>query len=129
MQAKTPKAKRLLKRDVQRRSVCGIEVAIALLGGRWKPLIVYHLSGGTKRFSELRRLIPEVSQRMLTQHLRELETDGLISRKVYPVVPPKVEYALTEHAKELPETLRPLNEWGRKWQLAASARSSGERKR
>lgn len=125
MHAKTPKAKRPLKRDVQRRSVCGIEAAIAVLGGRWKPLIVHHLSEGTKRFSELKRLMPDVSQRMLTQQLRELEADGLISRTVYAVVPPKVEYALTDHARELPETLRPLNEWGRKWQLAASARSSG----
>lgn len=127
MTARTPKANRPLKRDVQRRSVCGIEVAIALLSGRWKPLIVYHLSGGTKRFSELKRLIPDVSQRMLTQQLRELEADGLINRKVYPVVPPKVEYALTSHAKDLPATLEPLNEWGLKWQRDARARSATAR--
>lgn len=124
MNTRTPKANRPLKRDVQRRSACGIEVAIALLSGRWKPLIVYHLSSGTKRFSELKRLMPEVSQRMLTQQLRELEADGLISRTVYPVVPPKVEYTLTTQAKELPETLRPLNEWGLKWQRGAISRTS-----
>jgi len=123
MPARTPKANRPLKRDVQRKSVCGIEVAIAVLGGRWKPLLLYHLTSGTKRFSELKRLTPQASQRMLTQQLRELEADGLINRTVFPVVPPKVEYSLTEHADELLETLRPLSAWGLKWQRETLERS------
>jgi len=81
------------------------------IGGRWKPVILYHLMGGTRRFSEFRRLVPQVSQRMLTQHLRELERDGLVHREVYREVPPRVEYSLTAHGRTMEPLLHQMNEW------------------
>jgi DNA-binding HxlR family transcriptional regulator len=82
-------------------SVCSseqLEKALSILDGRWKTLIIFHLfSGATMRFSDLRRAIPAVSQKMLIQQLRDLEKNGVVTRKVYPEVPPKVEYSLTKH--------------------------------
>ena len=72
---------------------CSVEAAIALIDGKWKSVILFHLMSGTLRFNALRRLIPGVTQRMLTNQLREMEEDGLITRKVYAQVPPKVEYS------------------------------------
>jgi DNA-binding HxlR family transcriptional regulator len=94
---------------------CPVEATLAVIGGKWKGLILFHLAqSGTHRFSELRRKIPGVSERMLTQQLRELECDGVVHREVYPEVPPKVEYSLTHYG----ETLRPICElmcvWGKK---------------
>lgn len=83
---------------------CPVETTIQVIGGRWKALILFHLGQGPARFNALRRLIPGVTQRMLTAHLRELEADGVITRKVFEVVPPHVEYALSP----LGETLLPL---------------------
>src|SRR5437660_3177283 len=80
---------------------CSVEAAMDVIGGKWKGLVLYHLLSGTKRFNELNRLIPSASIRMLTLQLRELEEDGVINRKVYPQVPPKVEYSLTDFGKEL----------------------------
>ena len=91
---------------------CPVKAAISALGGKWKPLIVYYLRFGTKRFSELRRLIPEATQQMLTQQLRQLERDGIVERTVYPVVPPKVEYALTPIGRRLEPILDMLERWG-----------------
>lgn len=94
---------------------CPVEATLSVIGGKWKVMILFHLTdSGTHRFAELRRKIPGVSERMLTQQLRELERDGLLHREVYPEVPPKVEYSLTEYG----ETLRPICElmcdWGKK---------------
>lgn len=89
-----------------------IETAVAILGGKWKLIILGHLSEGTRRFNEMRRLMPRITQRMLTLQLRELEADGLLTRKVYPQVPPKVEYSLTEQGKTLSPVLAALREWG-----------------
>ncbi|NFH45917.1 helix-turn-helix transcriptional regulator [Clostridium sporogenes] len=76
---------------------CTFEITIDLIGGKWKPLIIWHLgTKGTQRFNELKKLIPKITQKMLTQQLRELESDNLVNRKVYPQVPPKVEYSLTD---------------------------------
>ena len=75
---------------------CPVEVTLSLLSSKWKILIIRELLTGTKRFSEIKRTLPDVTQKMLTQSLRGLEEDGLIERKVYPVVPPKVEYSLSD---------------------------------
>ncbi|QLH43150.1 MAG: winged helix-turn-helix transcriptional regulator [Coxiellaceae bacterium] len=91
---------------------CAVEAALDVIGNKWKGVILYHLLDGTKRFNELRRLIPGVTQRMLTLQLRELEADGVISRQVYPQVPPKVEYSMTEYGKSLSPILLSLREWG-----------------
>jgi DNA-binding HxlR family transcriptional regulator len=91
---------------------CAVEAALDVIGSKWKGVILFHLLDGTKRFNELRKLIPSVTQRMLTLQLRELERDEVISRKVYPEVPPKVEYSLTPFGKELKPLLFSLREWG-----------------
>ena len=82
------------------------------MGGKWKGMILFYLSDGTKRYNELKRLIPDITQRMLTKQLRDLETDGIIHREVYPVVPPKVEYSLTESGKKLKPIISALRDWG-----------------
>lgn len=91
---------------------CPIEETLRVIGGKWKSLVLYYLRSGPRRFNELRRLIPRVTQRMLTQHLRELETDGIILRHVYEVVPPRVEYSLTEKGKSLLPVLDAMAVWG-----------------
>ena len=93
---------------------CSIEAAIGAIGGKRKGLILYHLSE-TKRFNELQKAIPAITQRMLTKQLRELESDGIISRKIYPQVPPKVEYSLTEFGQTLQPVLASLEAWGNKY--------------
>ncbi|MEM7023062.1 MAG: helix-turn-helix domain-containing protein [Pseudomonadota bacterium] len=91
---------------------CPVEAALELIGGKWKGLALFHLADGTKRFNELKRLAGTVTQRTLTKQLRELEADGLVSRTVYPVVPPKVEYALTKKGETLIPVLAALRDWG-----------------
>ena len=91
---------------------CPVEAALEAIGGKWKGIILFHVQGGTKRFNELRRLIPDITQRMLTKQLRELETDQILIRKVYPEVPPKVEYSLTEFGETLSPILCALKKWG-----------------
>jgi DNA-binding HxlR family transcriptional regulator len=94
--------------------ICGIDAALDVVSGKWKGLVLWELHAhGIRRFGELRRALPGVSEKMLTQHLREMEEDGLIRRKVYAEVPPKVEYSLTDAGSSLNEALRPLGEWGR----------------
>jgi len=91
----------------------GIEAALDVIGGKWKPLILYELKDGTLRFSQLQdRVKPHITQRMLTNQLRQLEADGLITRKVYPQVPPKVEYSLTDNGRSIIPILDQLCEWG-----------------
>ena len=93
--------------------VCGIDAALDVVSGKWKGLILWELDAhGVRRFAELRRGLPGVSEKMLTQHLREMEADGLVVRTVYAEVPPRVEYALTEHGRALNEALAPLGRWG-----------------
>lgn len=91
---------------------CSVEATISLMDGKWKCVILFHLLDGTARFNEIRRRIPEVTQRMLTNQLRELEADGLIERKVYPQVPPKVEYSLSPLGQSLEPVLLALKVWG-----------------
>lgn len=90
----------------------GVEVALEVMGGKWKPLIIYHLMTGRKRTSELRRLIPDITQKMLTTQLRGLEKDEIVQRKVYSEVPPKVEYELTDYGWGLKPALDHLCYWG-----------------
>lgn len=91
---------------------CPVEATISLIGGKYKSLILWQLIGNTKRFSELQREVPCATPKMLTQQLRELEADGLLGRKVYPVVPPKVEYSLTELGKSIRPVLEAMYGWG-----------------
>jgi DNA-binding HxlR family transcriptional regulator len=91
---------------------CPVEACVEVIGGKWKGVILFHLLGGTKRFNELSRLMPVITQRMLTRQLRELEADQVFERKVYPEVPPKVEYSLTEFGKTLEPVLKTLQGWG-----------------
>lgn len=91
---------------------CPVEATLDVIGGKWKCVILFHLLSGTKRFNEMRRLMPDVTQRMLTRQLRELESDQIIERTVYPEVPPKVEYSLTDFGRTLEPILRMLQQWG-----------------
>ncbi|MFE3500828.1 winged helix-turn-helix transcriptional regulator [Kitasatospora sp. NPDC059160] len=93
--------------------ICGIDAALDVVSGKWKGLILWELTAhGVRRFAELRRALPGVSEKMLTQHLREMEQDGLVHREVFAEVPPRVEYTLTEDGRTLNEALRPLGAWG-----------------
>lgn len=93
---------------------CEKELTLAVIGGKWKMLILWHLGKeGTKRFNELKKLIPGITQRMLVTQLRELESDFIIHREVYPVVPPKVEYSLTPQGESLMPILENMYEWGK----------------
>lgn len=96
---------------------CSFEIAMDLIGGKWKPIIIWHLgTKGTKRFSELKKLLPKITQKMLTQQLRELESDNLVERKVYPQVPPKVEYLLTDLGESLMPILSMMCKWGENYE-------------
>jgi DNA-binding HxlR family transcriptional regulator len=92
-------------------NVCPVTYTLGKIGGRWKPIIIYNLIGGTRRYSELRRLIPAITEKMLIQQLKQLEADGLIQRKALPVVPPFVEYSLTGSGKALKYVLDAMVNW------------------
>lgn len=96
----------------RRTFTCGLDAAIAVMGGKWKGLVLFMLQDGTLRFGELRRALPGISERVLALQLREMETSGLIHREIHPQVPPKVEYSLTEFGRSLNAALAPLGEWG-----------------
>lgn len=91
---------------------CGLDVALAVMGGKWKPLILFYLAGDPRRFGELRRLVGGVSEKVLIQQLRELEGDGILVRTDYREVPPRVDYAMTPLGKTLAQALMPLCDWG-----------------
>jgi DNA-binding HxlR family transcriptional regulator len=91
---------------------CAVKLTASVIGGKWKPSLLFHLEGGTRRFCELQRLIPGLTKKMLTQHLRELERDGIVHRKVYAEVPPRVEYSLTRHGESLKPILKLMSAWG-----------------
>lgn len=91
---------------------CPVEITIKLIGGKYKAIILWHLIDKTIRFGELKKLVTSATPKMLTQQLRELEEDGLINRCVYPVVPPKVEYSLTEFGKSIVPVLDVMCKWG-----------------
>jgi DNA-binding HxlR family transcriptional regulator len=91
---------------------CPVEAALDVIGGKWKPLILWALGDNVMRFGELQKELPGVNTKMLTKQLRELEEDGVISRKVYPEVPPRVEYAITDFGRTLIPILEALCTWG-----------------
>lgn len=98
--------------------LCRVEDTLGILVGKWKPIILLHLlQEGTKRFSELKRSMPGITQKMLTKQLRELEDEDIIERVVYPQVPPKVEYSITEYGRSLEPILEAMHEWGTKHML------------
>lgn len=92
---------------------CDVEATLSVIGGRWKPILVCRLLGGRKRFSELCRLAPNATERMITLQLRELEADGIISRHVFREVPPRVEYEVTEMGRSLQPIIEAMQDWGR----------------
>jgi DNA-binding HxlR family transcriptional regulator len=92
---------------------CPVEACTEVIGGKWKGEILYILFTGTKRYGELRKLVPGATQRMLTLQLRELEEDGIIQRKVYPIVPPKVEYSIAKRSESLKPIIDAMWQWGK----------------
>ncbi|NJB68382.1 DNA-binding HxlR family transcriptional regulator [Desulfobaculum xiamenense] len=108
---------------------CPVELSIQVIGGKWKPIIIFHLHrGGTLRFSELRRSMPNITQKMLTRQLRELEADGMVQRVVYPEVPPRVEYSLTDLGASIMPALDALGNWGGHYERMMSAQEAPEDK-
>ena len=91
---------------------CPVEASLSIIGGKYKAIILWHLMNGTLRYSELRHLLPQATPKMLTQRLRELEKDAVIHREVYPVVPPKTEYSLTEYGQSLSPIIQSMCDWG-----------------
>jgi DNA-binding HxlR family transcriptional regulator len=104
------------RRDFAHRPGCAVEATLDLIDGKWKGVILYHLQDGAQRFGELRRRMPGITQRMLTKQLRALEDDGLVLRKVYAEVPPRVEYRLSEIGESLRPVIDILKAWGEKHQ-------------
>lgn len=94
---------------------CSMELTLDLIGGKWKALILWHLGQNTLRFSELKKTLPKITQKMLTQQLRELEASGLIKRFIYTQIPPKVEYSLTPNGQSLLPILDTLCQWGQNY--------------
>ena len=109
---------------MQLTDTCPVEATLELIGGKYKALILWHLSDGTLRFSELHRRISGATPKMLTQQLRELESQELILRKVYPVIPPKVEYSLSELGRSLLPILVAMRDWGAEYLRSRNRESS-----
>lgn len=101
-----------MARNYDWKTGCAVEATLAVVGGRWKPVLLFHLLDGPKRFGELRRLTPNATERMITLQLRELEADGVVAREVFPVVPPHVEYRLTPFGRSLKSLLIQMRDWG-----------------
>ena len=101
---------------------CAVEATLAVVGGRWKPVLLFHLLEGRKRFSDLCRAVPNATQRMITLQLRELEADGVVARHVFAQVPPRVEYELTELGRSLEVLLLQMRDWGERFKATAQSR-------
>jgi DNA-binding HxlR family transcriptional regulator len=108
---------------------CPVKLTSEVIGGKWKPLILYYLEDGNRRFSELQRLIPASTKKMLTKHLRELERDEVIHRKVFAQVPPRVQYSLTRHGQSLRPILRLMSAWGKRHRARYGTRRNGTGRR
>jgi DNA-binding HxlR family transcriptional regulator len=107
---------------------CPVEITLALLGNKWKVLILREIFTGTKRFGELSRGVPGISQKMLTQQLRQMEQDNLVQRKVYAEVPPRVEYSLTEIGRSLSPILDAMHKWGTKYRMLNGKKGAGKKR-
>ena len=105
---------------------CPVEVTLAVIGGKWKPLILWHLyEGGVRRFLELQRLIPGITRKVLTQHLRELERHGVVARQIFDEMPIRVEYSLTKYGRTLRPLMRVLSDWGSKHEAYVARNGPG----
>ncbi|MGO9155182.1 winged helix-turn-helix transcriptional regulator [Mycobacterium sp.] len=101
---------------------CPVEATLAVIGGKWKAVLIFHMmNGGTHRFAELRRKTTGISERVLSRQLRELEADGILRREVFPEVPPRVEYSLTEYGMSLRPVTKAMCEWGKRHIAAGAA--------
>lgn len=110
-------------RKMKQPDSCGLGPALHVIGGKWKALLLWRIEQKPLRFGELKRLVPGVSEKMLIQHLRELEQDGLVHRKVFDVVPPHVEYSVTELGASLNVALTPLADWGKRYSERSNQRT------
>ncbi len=110
MKKNSEEKKSLIFRDKEYK--CGVDVTLSVIGGKWKSAILFQLAQRTMRFSELQRQFADITRKMLTQQLRELERDGLVHREVYPQVPPKVEYSLTDKGQSIKPILDLMCDWG-----------------
>jgi len=108
---------------------CGLGAALDVVGGKWKVLILWPLRVAPRRFGELRREVPGISEKMLIQHLKEMERDGIVTRKDYKEVPPRVEYALTPFGNSLCEALKSLCDWGQQHMARIEASKEAEEQR
>jgi DNA-binding HxlR family transcriptional regulator len=106
---------------------CPVKLTAEVIGGKWKPLILFYLEDKTRRFSELQRLIHISTKKMLTKHLRELERDGIVHRTVFAEVPPRVEYSLTKHGQSLRPILVLMSNWGKKHRARYGAAKASNR--
>lgn len=105
-------------------SDCQVKHTLDAIGGKWKLIILWHVKQNTLRFSELEKAIPDISQKMLSQSLRQLEKDQLIERRVFPTIPPKVEYSITDLGKSLDTILEAMDKWGREHQQIVTTNTS-----
>lgn len=108
---------------------CPMQLTMEVLGGKWKLLILWQLQQGTKRYGELRTALPEITHKMLTQQLRELETDGIVRRKVFRVVPPKVEYSLTETGERLSGVMKSMADWASVFRVEETTSKKAKKQR
>jgi len=118
MNDSTPRRSRQRKAS---RTGCAVEATLSVIGGVWKPILVFHLLQGKLRFNALCRVAPKATPRMITLQLRELEADGIVKRTVFPEVPPKVEYELTELGQSLAPVLLSMRDWGERLQKSDTA--------
>ncbi|MFY7997301.1 MAG: winged helix-turn-helix transcriptional regulator [Candidatus Kapaibacteriota bacterium] len=108
---------------------CPMQLTMEVLGGKWKLLILWQLQQGTKRYGELRTALPEITHKMLTQQLRELESDGIVRRKVFRVVPPKVEYSLTETGERLSGVMQSMADWASVFRVEETTSKKAKKQR
>jgi DNA-binding HxlR family transcriptional regulator len=95
---------------------CPVDLTLSVIGGRWKGLVFWNLRDGAKRYGEMKKILVGINDKMLSQVLKELESSGVVSRKVFEVVPPKVEYSLTKEGKKLLPVMKQMSEWGGKFE-------------